>query len=67
MTDSRRLRRSSSSRTAWARLRRIASTVPSGASRGSIGADGLSTATRPIRCASSRPKSARASQWKRRT
>ena len=67
MTASRRLRVSSSARTASASPRRIPATVSEPAARGSIGVAGFSIATRPIRSACARSKSGRPStQWKRR-
>ncbi len=54
MIVSRRLRVSSSARTAQASRRRIAAGLCSGALRGSIGTPGLPTAIRAIRIASAR-------------
>ena len=67
MTPSRRLRRSSSSRTATASRRRIAAIDQSGAAAGSIGAAGFDTAAQAIAIASARPNPPVSAPWKRLT
>ena len=67
MTAPRCLRTSSSSRIASASRWRIAGTESGSASVGSIGAAGLSTASRAIFSASARANGGTPLRWKRRT